>query len=138
MAAPTTGRWPRRPGAGSTLPRSRVHWPDFLRIVASIHTGASAHDVIRMLARGGSFTQLGEALAHYGRVFKTLHVLSYVDEEPYRRRSKACAISRKGATTLGGTCSTAARGSCARPTKKGWRTSWAPSAWRSTASCSGT
>ncbi|MFN2506942.1 MAG: Tn3 family transposase, partial [Acidimicrobiales bacterium] len=71
------------------LERIRRHWPDILRLVASIHTGAvSAHDVIRMLAHGGNPTQLGDALAHYGRIFKTLHVLSYVDEEAYRRQIK--------------------------------------------------
>lgn len=60
------------------------HWPDVLRVVASIHTGAvRAHDVIRMLQRDG------HALAHYGRIFKSLHVLTYVDDEPYRRDIKA-------------------------------------------------
>jgi len=44
----------------------------------------SAHDVLRMLRHGGHPTQLGEALAYYGRIFKTLHVRSYVDEAPYR------------------------------------------------------
>jgi len=32
--------------------------------------------------------KLGLALAHFGRIFKTLHVLSYVDAEPYRRGIK--------------------------------------------------
>ena len=75
----------------------RQHWPDLLRLVASIHTGAvSAHDVIRMLASGGRPTQLGEALAHYGRIFKTLHVLAYVDDEPYRREIKAMRNLQEG------------------------------------------
>ncbi|MET8044010.1 Tn3 family transposase [Micromonospora sp. NPDC005215] len=33
-------------------------------------------------------TQLGDALAHFGRIFKTLHVLSYVDREQCRRDIK--------------------------------------------------
>jgi hypothetical protein len=41
-----------------------------------------------MLQRGGNPTQLGDALAHFGRIFKTLHVLTYVDREPYRRGIK--------------------------------------------------
>jgi TnpA family transposase len=41
-----------------------------------------------MLQHGGNPTQLGLALAHFGRIFKTLHVLSYVDREPYRRDIK--------------------------------------------------
>jgi hypothetical protein len=36
------------------LAKINAHWPDILRIVGSIHTGAvSAHDVIRMLSRDG-------------------------------------------------------------------------------------
>jgi len=71
------------------LERVRRHWPDIRRLVASIHIGAvSAHDVIRMLAPAGNPSQLGDALALYGRIFKTLHVLTYVDDEPYRREIK--------------------------------------------------
>jgi TnpA family transposase len=68
-----------------------------VRLVASIHTGAvSAHDVIRTLASAGRPTQLGDALAHYGRIFKTLHVLTYVDDEPYRRQIKAMRNLQEG------------------------------------------
>lgn len=84
------------------LAKIKTHWPDLLRIVASIHTGAvSAHDVIRMLSRGGSLTQLGEALAHYGRIFKTVHLLSYVDQEPYRRQNKRMRNLQEGRHDLG-------------------------------------
>jgi TnpA family transposase len=77
--------------------RIRQHWPDILRIVGSVHTGAvSAHDVIRMLNPGGKPTQLGDALAHYGRIFKTLHVLSYVDDEAYRRQIKGMRNLQEG------------------------------------------
>ena len=58
------------------LDRIRRHWPDMLRIAGSIHTGQiSAYDALRVLSTGGNLTQLGEALAGYGRIFKTLHVL---------------------------------------------------------------
>ena len=78
-----------RPRGKIDLGRVRAHWPDLLRLAGSIHTGAvSAHDVLRMLSRGGNPTQLGEALAHYGRIFKTMHVLSYVDQAPYRAQIK--------------------------------------------------
>jgi len=56
----------------------------------------SAHDVIRMLAPGGNVTQLGDALAHYGRIFKTLHVLAYVDDEAYRRQIKGIRNLQEG------------------------------------------
>jgi len=71
------------------LGRVRQHWPDILRMVTSVHSGAvSASVVMRMLQHGGQPTQLGQALAHFGRIFKTLHVLSYVDAESYRRAIK--------------------------------------------------
>jgi TnpA family transposase len=84
------------------LARVRRHWPDILRLVASIHTGAvSAYDAMRMLQAGGSPTQLGEALAHLGRIFKTLHVLAYVDLPPYRREIKGMRNLQEGRHDLG-------------------------------------
>ncbi|MEP6856062.1 MAG: Tn3 family transposase [Pedococcus sp.] len=77
--------------------RIRAHWPDLLRLAASIHTGTvSAHDVLRMLSAAGNPTQLGEALAHYGRIFKTLHVLTYLDQTPYRAQIKAMRNLQEG------------------------------------------
>lgn len=68
-----------------------------MRLAGSIHTGAvSAHDVLRMLAHGGNQTQLGEALAHYGRILTTLHVLSYVDQAPYRTQIKGMRNLHEG------------------------------------------
>ena len=65
------------------------HWRDIIRVVASVHAGeVSASGVMRVLQRGGNPTQLGDALAQFGRILKTLHVLSYVDAEPYRRGIK--------------------------------------------------
>ena len=83
------------------LGRVRRHWPDLCRLVASVHTGAvSAHDVIRMLAPAGRSTQLGEALSHYGRIFKTMHVLAYVDDEAYRRQIKSVRNLQEGRHSL--------------------------------------
>jgi len=79
------------------LGRVRAHWPDVLRLVGSIHTSAvSAYDVLRMLQHGGNPTQLGEALAPYGRIFKTLHVLSYIDQAPYRSQIKGMRNLQEG------------------------------------------
>ena len=44
-----------------------------------------AYDLIRMISRDGRPTGLGEAFAHYGRIFKTLHVLQLLYDETYRR-----------------------------------------------------
>ena len=60
----------------------------------------SAHDVTRMLNPGGKPTQFGDALAHYGRIFKTLHVLSYVDDEAYRRQIKGIRNLQEGRHAL--------------------------------------
>jgi hypothetical protein len=69
------------------LAKIRRNWEDILRVVASIYTGAvRAYDVVTMLQRDGHPTALGEAIAMYGRIFKSLHILSYIDtDETYRR-----------------------------------------------------
>lgn len=73
------------------------HWPDILRIICSVYTRTvSAHDVIRILQRDGRPTQLGEAFAIYGRIFKTLHVLTFVDDPAYRREMKAMRNLNEG------------------------------------------
>jgi hypothetical protein len=84
------------------LDKIRRHWPDILRVVASVHTGEiSAHDVIRVLQRDGRPTQLGETIAHYGRIFKTLHVLTFVDDPAYRRQLNAMRNLQEGRHGLG-------------------------------------
>ncbi len=68
------------------------HWEDMCRVAVSIHSGeVSAHDVTRMISRDGNPTPLGQAIAHYGRIFKSLHILRLADDEPYRREGKAQA-----------------------------------------------
>ena len=77
------------------------HWPDILRVVGSIHTGTvRAYDVIRMLQRDGHPTALGEAIAAYGRIFKSLHILAYLDNEAYRREIKAIRNLQEGRHAL--------------------------------------
>jgi TnpA family transposase len=79
------------------LDRVRRHWPDILRVVASIHTGTvPAHDMLRVLARGGNLNGLGEAIATYGRIAKTLHVLALIDSEPYGREIKGMRNLQEG------------------------------------------
>jgi TnpA family transposase len=68
------------------LDRVRSHWPDMLRVAGSLTTGeVRAYDLIRMVSRDGRPTGLGEAFAHYGRIFKTLHILQVLHDERYRR-----------------------------------------------------
>ncbi|MEV6332663.1 Tn3 family transposase [Streptomyces sp. NPDC051909] len=83
------------------LDRIERHWEDVLRIIGSIHTGAvRAYDVIRMLSRDGRPTQLGDAIAHYGRIAKTLHILRLADEPRYRRQIKTQANLQEGRHAL--------------------------------------
>jgi TnpA family transposase len=71
--------------------RIERQWPDIMRVVASIHTGTvPAYDILEC-ARRAERQRSWVTLAHYGRIFKTLHVLSYVDDEPYRRQIKGHA-----------------------------------------------
>ncbi|MBA9050761.1 TnpA family transposase [Streptomyces phaeogriseichromatogenes] len=60
--------------------RIERQWEGVLSITASIHTSAvRAYDVIRMLSRDGRPTRWGDAIAHYGRIAKSLHVLRLAD-----------------------------------------------------------
>lgn len=43
------------------------------------------HDLIRMLSRDGRPTGLGDGLAHYGRIFKPLHLLQFIPDDGYHR-----------------------------------------------------
>jgi TnpA family transposase len=77
-------------------------WPDILRVIASVHAREiSAHDVIRILQHDGRLTQLGEAIASYGRIFKTLHVLTFADDPAYRRQLKVMRNLQEGRHGLG-------------------------------------
>lgn len=66
----------------------RRNWPDLLRVAGSLSTGAmKASELMRITQGGGTPTTLGKALAEYGRIAKTLHMLAFVDpDETYRRR----------------------------------------------------
>ncbi len=83
------------------LGRIRAHWHDILRVVVSIYTGeVRAYDVVRMLQRDGHPTALGEAIASYGRIPKTLHICTLATEEPYRRDIKAMRNLQEGRHAL--------------------------------------
>ena len=58
-------------------------------MIASIYTGTvRAYDVTRVLQRDGNPTPLGEAIQHYGRIPKSLHILHLIDDDSYRRDVK--------------------------------------------------
>ena len=84
------------------LRKVRRNWEDILRVVASIYTGTvRAYDVVTMLQRDGHPTALGEAIAAYGRIFKSLHILAYIDtDETYRRDIKHIRNLQEGRHAL--------------------------------------
>ncbi|MCY0963419.1 transposase, partial [Streptomyces sp. H27-H5] len=66
--------------------RIASHWEDMLRVAGSLTTGTvRAYDLLRMMNNGDRMTGLGDAFAAYGRIFKTLHLLQFIDSEAYRR-----------------------------------------------------
>ena len=79
----------------------RRHWGEILRLIATIYTSkVSASDVVRALQRDGHPTALAEAIATYGRIFKTLHILSIIDSPPYRRGIKGMRNLQEGRHAL--------------------------------------
>jgi TnpA family transposase len=63
-----------------------AHWDDILHVVGSIHHGAvSPHDALRILTRNGMPTKLGTAIASFGRIPKTRHLLHLYDNPEFRR-----------------------------------------------------
>lgn len=65
----------------------RNNWEDILRVVGSLKLGTvKASDLVRALYSGSKQSELAAAIAEIGRVAKTLFLLSYVDDEAYRRR----------------------------------------------------
>ena len=69
-----------------SLPAIVSNWDDMARVAGSLATGqVRAYDLIRMMMTDGRLTGLGSAFAHYGRIFKTLHLLQVIHVEEYRR-----------------------------------------------------
>jgi Tn3 transposase DDE domain len=63
------------------------NWDDLLRVAGSLKLGTlSASELIRALQRGSKRSLLARALGELGRIPKTLHLLTFIDEPFYRRR----------------------------------------------------
>jgi len=63
------------------------HWDDLLRLAGSLTQDTlSGSEALRMLQSGGRYSTLGRAVAAYGRIAKSLSLLSYLDDQSYRRR----------------------------------------------------
>jgi len=81
-------------GALNGIARNQVNtalivnnWDDMLRVTGSLKLGTvSALDLVRSLQRGSGNSTLSRAIGELGRIAKTLYLLSYLDDETYRRR----------------------------------------------------
>ncbi len=63
------------------------NWDDMLRVAGSLKLGTvSATELMRSLQRGNQPSNLARAIGELGRITKTLYLLSYIDDETYRRR----------------------------------------------------
>lgn len=61
-------------------------WDDILRLVGSLKLGrVPAAGIMRTLQVGERPTRLAQAIAEFGRIDKTLHTLTYIDDEAKRR-----------------------------------------------------
>src|SRR5450631_1890417 len=75
------------------LPLIAANWDDLLRLAGSLKLGrVPASDIMRMMQISDRPTRLAQALAEFGRIDKTLHVLTYVDDE--NRRSTLNQLNR--------------------------------------------
>jgi TnpA family transposase len=63
------------------------HWDDVLRLAGSLKLGVvQATSLMRTLQIGDRPTKLAQAVAELGRIDKTIHALTYIDDEAKRRR----------------------------------------------------
>ncbi len=64
------------------------NWDDMLRLAGSLKLGkVQAMNVMRTLQIGDRPTKLAQAVAEAGRIDKTIHCLTYIDDENKRRRT---------------------------------------------------
>jgi TnpA family transposase len=71
-----------------SLQKIAPHWDDMLRIAGSLLLGrVPAVDIMRTLQVGDRQTRLAQAIAEFGRIGKTQHTLTYIDDETKRRNT---------------------------------------------------
>jgi TnpA family transposase len=69
-----------------SLQKIEPHWDDMLRLAGSLKLGrVPATGIMRTLQVGDRSTRLAQAIAEFGRIDKTLHTLTYIDDEAKRR-----------------------------------------------------
>lgn len=77
-----------------SLSRIEANWDDFLRLAGSLKLGrVPATGIMRTLQVGDRPTQLALGLADFGRIDKTIHNLTFIDDEN-RRRATLLQLNR--------------------------------------------
>ncbi len=107
------------------------NWDDLLRLAGSLKMSTvGAVELLHSLQGGGRVSTLGRALTELGRGPKTLHLLSYFDDEDHRRYIGRQLVT-KAATSLPAPSSTAGKANSASPIGRAWKISSALWAWSS-------
>ncbi|CFV38644.1 transposase [Yersinia enterocolitica] len=66
--------------------KTEPHWDDILRLIASLKLGRlNVMSIMKTLQTGDRPTSLAQAIAEIGRADKTIHMLTYLDDESKRR-----------------------------------------------------
>jgi TnpA family transposase len=81
-------------GVLNSIARAQVHtklitrnWDDLLRVAGSLQQGrVSASELMRSILRSKRPSTRARAIGALGRIPRTLYMLSYIDDEHYRRR----------------------------------------------------
>ena len=97
-------RRPRRPGRSRRQPRTgaRVLGGHAPGGGVALDGAVRAYDLMRMFSRDGHPFGLGRAFAEYGRIAKTVHLLSFIDvDDSYRRRTSRQLTISEGRHQLG-------------------------------------
>lgn len=77
-----------------SLQKITPHWDDMLRLAGSLKLGqVSAINIMRTLQVGDRPTRLAQAISEFGRIDKTQHTLTYIDDET-KRRSTLIQLNR--------------------------------------------
>lgn len=73
-------------GHNISLQKIEPHWDNMLRLTGSLKLGrVPAVGIMRTLQVGERPTRLAQAIAKFGRIDKTLHTLTYINDEEKRR-----------------------------------------------------
>jgi len=96
------------------------NWDDLLRLAGSLKMGTvGAVELLHSLQGGGRISTLGRALTELGRSPKTLHLLSYFDDEDQRRHIGRQLTRHEGRHKLARTVFHGRRGELRQPYREG-------------------